>query len=302
MYDLLVIGGGPGGVAAAAYGLHLGLKTLLIAPDLGGKVNSPFSIKGLLNVETVHGARLVRTFASKIGPTSYLGQTVSAIEEVEGGGFNVMLGDGSSCEGQAMVLCTGAKPRRLYVPGEDKLWTRGLSYSAVSHAPLFAGRDVAVIGDDHRAQIAVLELCRIAHRVIFITPNPQKLDDKLMERILEHGNTDVFTGWEVISVEGGEFLTGITLQGRGGVIRELTLDGVFVEQGLIPNSDFVAHLVERNEEGRIKVDQNSRTSHPAIFAAGDVTNVYVEQVPIALGDGIKAAFSASEYLVGHSRE
>lgn len=300
MYDLLVIGGGPGGVAAAAYGLHLGLKTVLIAPDLGGKVNYPFSIKGLLNVETVHGARLVRTFASKIGPTAYLAQTVSAVEEVEGG-FKATLGDGSSCEGQTIVLSTGAKPRRLYVPGEDKLWTRGLSYSAISHAPLFAGRDVAVIGDDHRAQVAALELCRIAHHVSFITPNPKRLDDKLMQRILAHGNADVFTGWEVISVEGGEFLTGITLQGRTGVIREVTLDGVFVELGLIPNSDFVAHLVERDEEGHIKVDQNNRTSHPAIFAAGDVTNVYVEQVPIALGDGIKAALGASEYLVRHSR-
>lgn len=297
MHDLMIVGGGPGGVAAAAYSLHLGLDTLLIAPDLGGKVNYPFAIRGLEMKNVVYGSELVRTFAAKIGSDSHLANTVAKVEKIEGG-FRATLGDGGTREGRSLLITTGAKPRRLYVPGEDEFWGRGLSYSAVSHAPFFVGKEVAVIGNDRRAQVAALELCRAAHRVLLIAPRPQALDEALMERVQEQGNVDVFRGWEVIEVEGDEFVTGLRLQNNQGTIREVRLDGVFVELGLIPNSDFVAHLVERDEQGRIKVDQQAATSHDGIFAAGDVTNVYAEQVPIALGEGIKAALSASEYLVG----
>jgi NADH-dependent peroxiredoxin subunit F len=296
MYDLLIVGGGPAGVAAAAYGQQLGLETLLISPDLGGKINYGFSLRGLPEVETVHGASLVHTFAAKIAPGSHLTQTVSEIEEIEGG-FSVKLTGGEAVEGRTLVLATGAKPRRLYVPGEDELWGRGLSYSAVSHAALFAGRTVAVVGNDRRAQIAVLELSRQAHTVMFIVPNPQGLDETLLQRINGSGNLQLFKGWEIVSVEGNDYVSGISLS-NGRIIRKITLDGVFVELGLIPNSDFVAHLVERDAQGRVKVDHRAATSHPGIFAGGDLTNAHAEQVPVAIGEGIKAALSASEYLAG----
>ncbi|MBA3533357.1 MAG: FAD-dependent oxidoreductase [Ardenticatenales bacterium] len=297
MHDLLVVGGGPGGVAAAAYGLHLGLDTLIISPDLGGKVNYHFELEGLPAIDTVHGSKLTQIFAAKIDLSSHLAQSVSAVEEIPGG-FRVTPEQGEPQEGKTLVIATGAKPRRLYVPGEDKYWGRGLSYSALSHAPLFVGREVAVIGNDRRAQIAALELSRVASTVYFIVPRPQMLDPLLMERLTARGNTQLFQRWEVISVDGKEFVTGLSLQSGDGVIRELKLDGVFVELGLLANSDLVAHLVERDEQGRIKINHQACTSHPAIFAAGDVTDVHGEQVPIALGDGIKAALSASEYLVG----
>ncbi|MGB0385653.1 MAG: NAD(P)/FAD-dependent oxidoreductase [Ardenticatenaceae bacterium] len=299
MKDLLIIGGGPGGVAAAAYGVHLGLSTLIISPDLGGKVNYRFSIKNFPYIETVYGSDLVRTFAAKIGPKGHLREEVSTISEIPGG-FRVTVASGDTHEGRILIIATGAKPRLLYIPGEKELWGRGLSYSASSHAPLFVGKEVAVIGNDYRAQIAALELSRAAHTVYLIAPQPNALNPTLMERVNERGNVQLFKGWEVISIDGTDFVSGVSLQNKQGLIREIKLSGVFVELGLIPNSDFVSHLVERDEHGHIKVDQRTATSHPCIFAAGDVSNIHAEQVPIALGEGIKAALSASEYLASLS--
>ncbi len=295
MKDLLIVGGGPGGVAAAAYGIHLGLSTLIISPDLGGKVNYRFSIKGYPYIETVYGSNLVHTFAAKITPNAHLAQIASTIGKIAGG-FRVTTASGDSYEGRSLIIATGAKARRLYVPGEKELWGRGLSYSASSHAPLFVGKEVAVIGNDYRAQIAALELSRAAHTVHLIAPQPSALNPTLMKRVNERGNVHLFKGWQVIGIDGTDFVSGISLQNQQGLFREIKLSGVFVELGLIPNSDLVSHLVERDEHGHIKVNQRTATSHPGIFAAGDISNIHAEQVPIALGEGIKAALSASEYL------
>lgn len=295
MHDLLIIGGGPSGVAAAAYAQHLGLDALIISPDLGGKVNYRFSLKGLENVDTVHGASLVRTFAAALNPRAHIAQQAKQVKH-SADGFAITTNEGEHYEGRALIIATGAKPRRLHVPGEQRYWGKGLSYSAVSHAPLFVGRQVAVVGNDRRAQIAALELARAAHTVFLVAPQPKELDPVLMERLQERGNAHLFRGWEVISVDGDDFVRALSLQNTGGVIRRIEVDGVFVELGLLPNSQLVAHLVERDGGGYIAVDRNAVSSQPGLFAAGDISNVHGEQVPVALGEGIKAALSASEYL------
>lgn len=297
MHDLLVIGAGPGGIAATAYANQMGLDVRVVAPDLGGKVNYPFSLRGTHYTDVVYGAELTRTLLEKVSPDQHLPTEAASIAPIEGG-FRVSMANALPVEARTLVLAMGAKPRRLYVPGEMEMWGKGLSFSPVSHAHFFGERRVAIIGNDRRAQIAVVELARIADTVNFIVPQPRMLDDALMQRIHDRHNVSLFRGWEVISVDGNEeYLTGLTLQSSDGVVRPLRhLDGVFVTLGLIPNSDLVADLVKRDEEGRVIVDHQARTSNPAIFAAGDITNAYVEQVPIAIGDGIKAAISASAYL------
>jgi len=295
MKDVIIIGGGPSGVAAAAYAIQMGLSTLIVSPDLGGKINYRFSIKNLPYINTVYGAELVPTFAAKIGPADHLRQEIAEIKKIPKG-FQLITTSGEAYLGRVLIIATGAKPQRLHIPGEKEFWGRGLSYSAISHAPLFVGKEVAIIGNNQRAQIAALELSRCAHSVFFIAPQPKALNPNLMERAKERGNLYLFTGWSVNIIEGKQFVTGITLQNQQGQLRDLKLDGVFVELGLIPNSELVAHLVERDEQGRIIINHRTATSHPGIFAAGDVTNIHGEQVPIALGEGIKAALSASEYL------
>ncbi len=301
MLDIIVVGGGPGGVAATAHAQRLGLKARLISPELGGKINYRFAVRGQPEVETVDGADLVRCFAARIAPETHLPHGVSAIEEIAGG-FRVVSDSGEEYTARALVLATGAKPRRLFVPGEEGLWGRGLSYSAISHAPLFAERDVALIGNDRRAQVAALELARVAHTVFFITPQPETLDSALLDRIQARHNVQLFKGWEPISIDGTDYVTGLSLQNRSGLVRQLRLDGVIIELGLIPNSDLVEHLVERDLHGHVRVNQHAGTSHPAIFAAGDVTDAHGELVPIALGEGIKAGLSALEYVVSVAHE
>lgn len=296
MEDLIVVGGGPGGVAAAAHSLRLGMRTLLISPELGGKTNHRFALCGYPPVETVDGAELVRTFAAQIAPEHHRAEAVSAIEECPGG-LRVRLASGEAVEARALIVATGAKPRRLFIPGEEALWGKGLSYSALSHAALFRERDVALIGNDRRAQLAALQLSRVAHTVYFITPQPETLDLALLERIQASHNVHLFKGWEPISVEGEAYVTGLSLQNGSGLVRELRLDGVVIELGLLPHSDLVAPLVERDPDGHIRIDPSNGTSHPAIFAAGDVTNTHGELVPIAIGEGIKAALSALAYVV-----
>ncbi|MCZ7569427.1 MAG: FAD-dependent oxidoreductase [Ardenticatenaceae bacterium] len=301
MRDLIIIGGGPAGLAAAAYALHLRLDTLVVAPELGGKVASAFALRGLPDVETVHGGDLVRSFAARIdeSPEVHEPRLVRAVEPVEGG-FSVRLVDDDRHTARAIILATGARPRRLYVPGEEAFWGRGVSFSAISHAPLFAGRRVAVVGSGESAQVAALELARMAEWVYLITRRAEEVREPYGALLAARPNITLFRGWEVGQIEGDEFVTGIALLGRDGATRTLAVEGVFVELGLIPESDFVANLVARDEQGRIKVDHRARTSRPGVFAAGDVTDVYAEQVPIAIGEGAKAALSAWEYLVTQS--
>lgn len=298
MRDIIIVGGGPAGLAAAAYALHLHLDVLVAAPNLGGRVSSTFALRGLADVETVHGGDLVRSFAARLDqlPGVYEPRMATAVEPVEGG-FAVRLADGERHTARAVIIATGVRPRRLYVPGEETFWGRGVSFSAISHAPLFTGRRVAVVGSGKGAQIATLELTRIAEWVHLITSRAEEIREPYGALLGQRPNITLYSGWEVGQIEGDEFVTGIVLLGRNGGTRQLSVEGVFIELGLIPESDFVAHLVERDEQGRIKVDHRARTSHPGIFAAGDVTNVYAEQVPIAIGEGAKAALTAWEYLV-----
>jgi thioredoxin reductase len=298
MRDVVIIGGGPAGLAAAAYAAHLRLDTLVIAPDLGGKISHTFALRGLPDVETVVGGDLVRSFAARIyqAPDLHDPRIVKAVE-LSDEGFAVRLADGDSLLTRTVIVATGARPRRLYVPGEERYWGRGVSFSAISHAPLLAGRATAVVGSGKSAQIAALELARIASWVHLVALRPDELREPYGALLRQHPNISFYSGWEVERIEGDDFVRNIVLLGRDGATRTIEVEGVFIELGLIPESELVAELVSRDEIGRIQVDQRARTSRPGIFAAGDVTNIYAEQVPIAIGEGVKAAISAWEHIV-----
>lgn len=297
MRDMLVIGGGPAGLAAAAYGLHLRLNVAMVAPEIGGKTAYTFNIRGLNDVSMVHGVELVQTFAAQVenADNTHDPRLVETLRLARRG-FTAGLSDGSEILARSVVIATGARPRRLYVPGEEAYWGRGLSYSALSHAPLFAGRDVAVVGSGVEAQVAALELARIAGQVHLIARHQNELAGPYSQLITTTDRISVYLGWEVERITGDDYATGITLLGRDGASRTLPVEGIFVELGLLPESDFVRGLVELDERGRILVDQRTRTSQPGVFAAGDVANVYAEQVPVAIGEGVKAARACWEWI------
>ncbi|MEX1021235.1 MAG: FAD-dependent oxidoreductase, partial [Litorilinea sp.] len=195
------------------------------------------------------------------------------------------------------IIATGAAPQRIYVAGEKEYWGRGVSFSAVSHAPYFAGHDVAVIGGGRRALIAALELSPICRHVYFIAANAQTLETiPEMQRVRDQSNISIFNNWEVQQIAGDEFVTHIGLVGTNGETRQLAVEGVFVEFALLPNNEMVRGLVELDNDGHIRIDQRCATDVPGLFAAGDVTNIHAEQVLVAIGEGAKAALSAWEYL------
>jgi thioredoxin reductase len=182
------------------------------------------------------------------------------------------------------------------VAGEKEFQGRGVSFSAISHAQFFRGRDVAVVGGE-RGLAAVLKLAPLAKRVYYILAQKNELRGlHRSETVLRNANVQLFYDGEVQGVIGDEFVTGLDLVGVNGATRTLPVEGVFIEFGLLPNVELVRDLVALADDGHILLNQHCETSVPGLFAAGDVTNVQAEQVPVAIGEGVKAALSAWSYL------
>jgi len=298
-FDLVVIGGGPAGLAAAAYGLHAQLNVAMIAPDLGGKVTYPFALRDLPGRDTVWGASLVRELEMRVrtGLDNHITSEVRTLRPTDDGRFELTMAAGGPITTNAVVLATGARPQRIYVQGEIEYWGRGVSFSAISHAPFFNQRTVAVIGAGPRAVNAVLTLIPLAKRIYFIISSNEELRaSPASERALNHPKVVTFRSWEVQQVVGDDFVTHIDLVGVNGEIRSLEVEGVFVELGLIPTNSLVRDYVALDELGHVIVNERCETNVPGLFAAGDVTTVHAEQVPVSLGEGSKAALTAWSYL------
>ena len=193
-------------------------------------------------------------------------------------------------------MARGGQAQRLEVPGEKEFMMRGLCYSAVSYAPLFIERETCVIGDTALALRSTAELARIARKVTLVAPTHGELDSPMGRKVLAAPNVEVLEGYRVQEVVGDEYARRLRIK-RNGAERVVEADAFFVEVDLVPQSDIVAHLVARDQRGRIKVDSRNRTSAEGLFAAGDVTDVISEQVLISVGEGAKAALAAYEYLL-----
>jgi thioredoxin reductase len=297
-YDVVVIGGGPAGLAAAIYALQAQLRVALVAPGLGGKVSYRFQLRGLPAVESAWGTDLVQQFEMHLEAKlkAFFPQEATHIAQCNSGSFQLTLADTSLISARSLIVCTGARPQRLYVAGEKEFQGRGVSFSAISHAQFFRSRTVAVVGGE-RGLTAVLKLAPLANRIYYILAQKHGFPhSQLSETVLHNAKVQLFYDWEVQGIVGDEFVTGIDLVGVHGATRTLPVEGVFIEFGLLPNVELVRDLVALDDDGHIVVNQHCETSVPGLFAAGDVTNVHAEQVPVAIGEGVKAALSAWSYL------
>ena len=297
MYDVIIIGGGPAGLTATIYCIRKRLETLLITKDLGGKTNFHLQLPFVERHQVISGTEIVDRFCREIEYLEFA-RTFDKVEKVEATeeGFVVHTRKNGHHRTKTVIVATGARGRFLEVPGEREFMMRGLCYSAVSYAPLFIDRKTAVIGDGDLAMRSAAELAMHSTHVFLIAPTHGALDSPLGRRLQRAENVTILEGYRVQEVKGDQYARSVVVA-KDGKREELAVDGIFIEQELIPNSDLVAHLVDLDEKGRIKVDFRNRTSYPGIFAAGDVTNTYGEQVLIAIGEGAKAALSAYEYLL-----
>jgi alkyl hydroperoxide reductase subunit F len=309
MYDLIIIGGGPAGLTAAIYALRKRLDVLLISKDLGGKTNWRLQVPDVEQHLVINGEEVVNRFVNEVHYLDFA-RVLDKVEKIEpiAGGYRVHTRGGKEHEharGQydtkAIIVATGTQGKYLNVPGERDYLMRGLCFSAMSYAPLFIDRTGVVVGDTKLAILAALELAQIAKHVTLVAETRGELDTAMGQHLQSLPNVLILEGYAAKEVHGDEYARSIVVA-KNGDVRELKTDVIFVELGLVPNSDMVTGLVELEPDGRIKIDNNNRTSAPGIFAAGDVTNVYAEQVLIAIGEGAKAALAAYEYLLAQPVE
>ncbi len=304
MYDLIIIGGGPAGLTAAIYALRKRLDVLLISKDLGGKTNWRLQIPNIEQHLVINGEEVVNRFVNEIHYLDFA-RILDKVEKIEpiAGGYRVFTRGGkthehapASFDAKALIVATGAQGKALDVPGEREYLMRGLCFSAISYASLFIDRTGIVVGDTRLALMAALELAQVARQVTLVAPTHGELDTPLGKHLQTLPNVLILEEYAPVQVNGDDFARSLVIK-KGDDQRELATDVIFVELGLKPNAEFLANLIELEPDGRIKIDNNNRASLPGIFAAGDVTNVYAEQVLIAVGEGAKAALAAYEYLL-----
>lgn len=303
MYDLIVIGGGPAGLTATIYAIRKRLNVLLVSKDLGGKTNFRLALPWVEDYErkgfsVIRGLEVVDKFRRELEYLDFA-RHMEAVDKVSvnGDGFTITTRGGAELPARSVIVATGAKQMRMDVPGEKEFMMRGMCYSALSYAPLFIDRTVVVIGEGDLAQRSAGELATIAEHVYVVCECSDYMNTPLAKKLMAAENVTIMEGYKVLEVKGDNFARSLLLQDPDGNESELVADGTFVEKALLPNAQLVADLVELDELGRIKVDFTNRTSLPGIFAAGDVTNSYAEQVLVAVGEGAKAALSAYDYLL-----
>lgn len=298
MYDLIIIGGGPAGLTATVYALRKRLNVLLLTKDLGGKTNYRLALPWIEDYQVIRGLEVVNKFKNELEYLKFARhlEPVERVEQVEGG-FLVHTKGGGELSAKAVIIATGATQRRLAVPGEEDYIMRGLCYSALSYAPLFIDRQTVVIGDGELAMRSAAELATVAKHVHMVGVTEPSLRAPLGEKLKAAENVTILEDYQVVRVLGNGYANRIVVKSPKGDESEIEADGTFVEMALNPNSQAVADLVALDEAGRIKVDGMARTSVPGIFAAGDVTDNYTEQVLVAVGEGAKAALSAYDYLL-----
>jgi alkyl hydroperoxide reductase subunit F len=300
IYDVLIVGGGPAGMTAGLYAGRKNLKTILISQDLGGQALWTLTIENFMGYLSISGPDLMAKFQRQISSSGIRIRVPDEAVELkkESALFVIKTKFGGEYRGKTVIVATGKRPKRLDVPGEKELTGRGVSYCVTCDAPLFANKSVAVIGGGNSAVSAALDLSKLASKVYLVARSALKADPILIEKLGKEEKVTVLLGFLPKEILGKERVVGIVVKDqKKGEEKEISLDGVFVEVGLVPNTDFLKGLLAVNELGEIIVNCNCETSEEGVFACGDVTNVSGKQIIIACGEGAKAALAAYRYLL-----
>lgn len=303
--DVTVIGGGPAGCAAAIYTARKGLRVALVADRIGGQVKDTQDIENLISIPLTNGNTLASNLATHIKEYNITVKehvSVSSIEEVKGG-YQVTLNTGASWTSRTLIIATGAKWRKLGVKGEDENIGNGVAYCPHCDGPFFKGKPVAVIGGGNSGVEAALDLAGIVQHVTVLEFGDKlRADQVLIDKANAKDNITIIgnAATQEITANNGKVDSLIYQDRVSGENITLPLSAVFVQIGLVPNSDVVKSLVEMSVHGEIEIDAKCRTNKAGIFACGDVTTVPYKQINIAMGEGSKAGLSAFEYLMMNS--
>jgi len=304
-FDVLVVGGGPAGAAAAIYAARKGIRTGVAAERFGGQVLDTMAIENFISVTYTEGPKLAAALEQHVHEYDVDVMNLQRAETLipastEGGLHEIVLANGASLKSKTVILSTGARWRNMNVPGEQEYRNKGVTYCPHCDGPLFKGKRVAVIGGGNSGVEAAIDLAGIVGHVTLLEFDGKLRADEVLQRKLRSlPNVDVIVSAQTTEVQGdGQKVTGLAYTDRtSGESRNVPLEGVFVQIGLLPNTEWLKGTVQLSPRGEIEVDARGETSVPGVFAAGDVTTVPYKQIVIAMGEGSKASLSAFDYLI-----
>lgn len=304
-FDVLVIGGGPAGAAAAIYAARKGIRTGVAAQRFGGQVLDTMSIENFISVTETEGPKLVRAMEQHVHEYDIdvmnlqtASRLVPATEQ--GGLHTVEFESGASLKAKTVILSTGARWREMNVPGEQEYRTRGVAYCPHCDGPLYKGKRVAVIGGGNSGVEAAIDLAGLVKHVTLLEfADTLRADDVLQKKLKSLANVTVIKSALTTEVIGdGSKVTGLVYQDRATQeLHTVELEGIFVQIGLLPNTEWLKDSVALSKHGEIEIDARCATSIPGVFAAGDVTTVPYKQIIIAMGEGSKASLSAFDHII-----
>ncbi|MFC5579362.1 alkyl hydroperoxide reductase subunit F [Lysobacter niabensis] len=304
-FDVLVVGGGPAGAAAAIYAARKGIRTGVAAERFGGQVLDTMAIENFISVEHTEGPKLATALEQHVRQYDVDVMNVQRADRLvpastPGGLIEVQLASGASLKSRTVILSTGARWRQMNVPGEDQYRNKGVAYCPHCDGPLFKGKRVAVIGGGNSGVEAAIDLAGIVSHVTLIEFDGKLRADEVLQRKLRSlRNVTVLVSAQTTEVLGdGAKVTGLVYKDRAtGEARRVALDGIFVQIGLLPNTEWLKGSLELSARGEIVIDERGQTSLPGVFAAGDATTVPYKQIVIAMGAGSTAALSAFDHLI-----
>jgi len=300
-FDVLVVGGGPAGASAAIYAARKGIRTGIVAERFGGQVMDTMGIENFISVKSTEGPKLVAALEQHVKEYSVDVMNLQrAVKLVPGELIEIQLENGATLKSKSVILSTGARWREMGVPGEQEYKAKGVCFCPHCDGPLFKGKRVAVIGGGNSGVEAAIDLAGIVAHVTLLEFAPElRADAVLQTKLHSLPNVTVITEALTTEVTGdGQKVTGISYKNRQtDEIRHVELEGIFVQIGLLPNSDWLKGTVELSDRGEVVIDARGQTSVPGVFAAGDCTTVPYKQIIIAMGAGATASLSAFDHLI-----
>ena len=307
-FDVLVVGGGPAGAAAAIYAARKGIRTGVAAERFGGQVLDTLGIENFISVKETEGPKLAAALEQHVKEYDVdimnLQRATALVPAAAPGGLiEVKLENGASLRSKSVILSTGARWRSMNVPGETEYRNKGVAYCPHCDGPLFKGKRVAVIGGGNSGVEAAIDLAGIvAHVTLIEFDSKLRADAVLQTKLRSLPNVTILMSAQTTEVHGdGQKVNGLSYKDRvSGELRRVDLEGIFVQIGLLPNSDWLKGTVELSPRGEVIVDSHGQTSVPGVFAAGDVTTVPYKQIIIAMGEGAKASLGAFDHLIRSS--
>lgn len=299
-FDVLVVGGGPSGASAAIYAARKGIRTGIVAERFGGQVMDTVGIENFISVKYTEGPKLAAMLEEHVNEYGIDVMKLQRAKRIEKKDLiEIELESGAVLKSKTVILSTGARWRNVNVPGEAEFKNKGVAYCPHCDGPLFVGKDVAVIGGGNSGIEAAIDLAGIVKHITVIEFAPElKADAVLQKRLYSLPNVTVVKNAQTKEITGTDKVNGITYTDREtGTDHHVELQGVFVQIGLVPNTDWLGDSIERNRMGEIVIDNHGATSMPGVFAAGDCTNNPYKQIIISMGSGATASLGAFDYLI-----